>query len=139
MHYVEKGDPSKPLMLFLHGFPEFWYSWRFQLEYFSQNYWCVAPDLRGYNDTDKPTGVDSYHLDQLATDVQHLVKALDRESCILVGHDWGGLIGYRVADLYPEVVKTYIAVNGASLQAFTDAIIGVQALKSWYMLYICVS
>ncbi len=74
MHYVEKGDHDKPLMVFLHGFPEFWFSWRYQLEHFSTSYWCVAPDLRGYGDTDKPSGIDQYTTDKLADDIKNLVK-----------------------------------------------------------------
>ena len=66
LHYVKKGDPSKPLMLFIHGFPEFWFSWRDQMEYFSnKGYWCVAMDMRGYNDSDKPNGIRSYGIDHL--------------------------------------------------------------------------
>ena len=76
IHYVEKGDRSKPLMLFLHGFPEFWFSWRFQLEHFSKDYHCVAIDMRGYNFSDKPEGIRQYGLDQLCSDVKAVIEGM---------------------------------------------------------------
>ena len=86
LHYVENGDRSQPLMLFLHGFPEFWFSWRNQLKYFSsKGYYCVAFDLRGYNDSDKPKGIRSYGLDYLTSDVKAIIDGLGKSSCTLVG------------------------------------------------------
>lgn len=137
VHYVEKGDRKKPLMLMLHGFPEFWFSWRHQLQCFSKDYWCVAIDNRGYGDSEKPTGIDQYHLDKLADDVKHVIQALGREKCILLGHDWGGAIGYYFAGKYPEMVDRYVVVNlphplslARQLTKGWD-----QKLKSWYMLF----
>lgn len=137
VHYVEKGDRSKPLMVFLHGFPEFWYSWRYQLEYFSTNYWCVAVDNRGYGDSDKPTGIDKYSLNYLTEDVKNLVTALGRESCILVGHDWGGALGYAAAERYPELVRAYIVWNCCHFKAMkeTQKKNPLQAFMSWYMFF----
>mgnify|MGYP001234729921 CR=1 FL=1 len=74
IHYVEKGDRSKPLMVFLHGFPEFWFSWRFQIEHFSKDYHCVAIDMRGYNDSDKPEGIIEYGLEHLCNDVKAVIE-----------------------------------------------------------------
>ena len=74
LHYVEKGDPNKPLMLFLHGFPEFWFSWRYQMEHFSKDYYCVAFDMRGYNESDKPEGIEAYGLNYLAEDVKAVIE-----------------------------------------------------------------
>ena len=70
LHYVENGDSAKPLMLFIHGFiPEFWYSWRHQMDYFVQKgYYCVSIDLRGFNDSDKPEGMCSYGVDKVPTE-----------------------------------------------------------------------
>ena len=76
MHYVEKGDKSKPLMLFVHGFPEFWYSWRYQLKEFSKDYWTVAIDQRGYGDSEKLGKMSDYHLDNMVEDIRQLVKHL---------------------------------------------------------------
>lgn len=76
IHYVEKGDPKKPLMLFIHGFPEFWFSWRYQLKEFSKDYYCVAIDQRGYGESDKPASVSSYHIDKMVGDIRQFVKQL---------------------------------------------------------------
>ena len=73
MHYVEKGDKTKPLMLFVHGFPEFWYSWRFQLNEFSKDYWTVAIDQRGYGESEKLDKMSDYHLDKMVEDIRQLV------------------------------------------------------------------
>jgi len=117
MHYVEKGDEEKPLMLFLHGFPEFWYSWRYQLYRHSDKFWCVAPDLRGYGDSDKPNGVGNYALGKLVEDVRDLIQGLGRSECILVAHDWGGMLGYAFCAQYPSMVKMYVAVNTVNISA----------------------
>ena len=119
IHYVEKGDPACTMMLFLHGFPEFWFSWRHQIEHFSKKYWCIAPDNRGYGDSDKPYGINNYHINMLVDDVMNLVKGLGRQNCILVGHDWGGIIGYKVSEKYPEIVQAYIAINIAHPASLT--------------------
>lgn len=139
MHYVEKGGdtPGKPLMVFLHGFPEFWFSWRNQLEYFSRDFWCVALDMRGYNETSKPSGIKSYAIDDIAEDVKCLIQSLGREKCILVGHDWGGAIGYGFCGKYPDMVSQYITCNlphPASLAEQWKTSFE-QILKSWYIIF----
>jgi len=136
LHYVEKGDKSKPLMVFLHGFPEFWFCWRHQIEHFSKNYWCVAPDLRGYGDSDKPEKLEEYHISKLRDDVRDLVKGLGRDTCYLVAHDWGGAVGYSVASKYPEMLKVYIAINlPHPMSLARERNRGwEQKLKSWYIL-----
>ena len=76
LHYVEKGDKSKPLMLFVHGFPEFWFSWRHQIEEFSKDYRTVAVDMRGYGDSEKPVEISEYRLDIIIEDIRQLVLLL---------------------------------------------------------------
>lgn len=76
LHYVEKGDPKNPLIIFVHGFPEFWYSWRHQLKEFSKDYWTIAIDQRGYGQSDKPSNVDEYLTHKMADDINALVKYL---------------------------------------------------------------
>src|SRR5258706_14576802 len=86
------AEPSKdvPLVVFLHGFPEFWWAWREQLRALAAaGIWAVAPDLRGYNESDKPKGVGEYEVEKLAGDIAGLIRALGREKAIVVGHDWG--------------------------------------------------
>lgn len=83
LHYVEKGDPKNPLIVFVHGFPEFWYSWRHQLKEFSKDYWTIAIDQRGYGQTDKPSSISEYHINNMADDINALVKSLGEVLSIL--------------------------------------------------------
>ena len=137
IHYVEKGDRTKPLMLFLHGFPEFWFSWRFQMEYFSNDYHCVAMDMRGYNDSDKPKGIEQYGMTHLCNDVKAVIEGMGKTECILVGHDWGGAVGYGFCTTYPEMVKCYLVCNlphPKSVRHEQENSLK-QKLMSWYMLF----
>src|SRR5438034_6306917 len=105
MHYVTQG--SGPLIILLHGFPEFWYSWRFQLPFLAEHgYTAVAPDLRGYNDTDKPR--KGYDTATLTRDIEGLVKAQGKEKAIIVGHDWGGAVAWVFAARYPGMTERLI-------------------------------
>ncbi len=132
LHYVSRGQG--PLMLFLHGFPEFWYSWRHQLDYFADRYTCVALDLRGYNDSDKPEGLDAYRLDVLVEDVRGAMTALGHERMVLVGHDWGGMIAWAFAYTYPELLESLIVMNIPHPAKFAEGLrTPQQLLKSWYI------
>src|SRR4029077_12811335 len=89
IHYVEAG--RGPLVVLLHGFPEFWYSWRHQIPALAAaGFRVLAPDLRGYNESDKPAGIASYHVDLLAADVVGLIRDAGADRAAVVGHDWGG-------------------------------------------------
>ena len=103
-HVAECGPRDGPLVLLLHGFPEFWWSWRHQLVALgAAGFHAVAPDLRGYGATDKPPrGYDAY---TLSADVAGLVRALGAHDCVLVGHDWGGALAWSTATLHPQVVR----------------------------------
>ncbi|CAH3019895.1 unnamed protein product [Porites evermanni] len=94
IQYVAKGDTGKPFMLCLHGFPEFWYSWRYQLKAFSDNFRMVAVDLRGYGDSDSPKGREHYKTSLLVNDIKEIIEALDYKSCTLLSHDWGGALAW---------------------------------------------
>ena len=132
LHYVRQGQG--PLMLFLHGFPEFWYSWRHQLDYFAQRYTCVALDLRGYNDSDKPAGVAAYRLPQLIEDVRGVIQALGDGPAILVGHDWGGAIAWAFAYAHPQLLQSLIILNIPHPAKFAAGLrTPQQLLKSWYI------
>jgi len=137
LHYVEAGDPEKPLMLFVHGFPEFWFSWRHQIKHFKQDYRVVAMDTRGYNESEKPAGVEQYMLKNLVEDVKGLVEGLGVSKFTLVAHDWGGAIAWNVAAIYPEMVENLIICNLPHVLALEDAQRGTwaQKLKSWYMVF----
>lgn len=109
LHYVTQGEG--PLMLMLHGFPEFWYSWRHQIPEFAKDYQVVALDLRGYNDSDKPSEKSAYVMDEFIKDIEGVIKGLGYSSCVLVGHDWGGAIAWCFAYAHPEMVERLIVMN----------------------------
>jgi len=104
MHYVEAG--TGPLVVLLHGFPESWNSWRYQLRALAEEgYHAVAPDMRGYGQTDRPEALEAYDIFQLTGDIVGLIKALDEAPAILVGHDWGALLAPYVALLRPDLIR----------------------------------
>jgi pimeloyl-ACP methyl ester carboxylesterase len=109
LHYVTAGTGK--LILFAHGFPEFWYEWKNQLAEFGQNYQAVAPDLRGYNLSEKPYDVAQYHMRYLVDDLRALARHLGHERFILVGHDWGGAVAWALAAYYPEDLEKLIIIN----------------------------
>ncbi|QYO63185.1 alpha/beta fold hydrolase [Leptolyngbya sp. 7M] len=109
LHYVTQGEG--PLMLMLHGFPEFWYSWRHQIPEFAQHYKVVALDLPGYNESDKPTDLSAYRLSELVQDVRGVIQGLGYDRCVLVGHDWGGAIAWNFAYAHPQLVERLIVLN----------------------------
>ncbi|MCF6509785.1 alpha/beta hydrolase [Blastococcus sp. MG754426] len=110
LHAAEAGDG--PLVLLLHGFPQFWWTWRAQLTGLAEaGFRVVAPDLRGYGASDKPPR--GYDLPTLSSDVAALVRALGERDAVVVGHDWGGLLGWTAAALHPRVVRRLVVVSMA--------------------------
>ncbi|ACB51828.1 unknown [Crocosphaera subtropica ATCC 51142] len=134
LHYVSEGEGN--LMLMLHGFPEFWYSWRHQIIAFSNNYRVVAPDLRGYNYSDQLQSIELYDISELVKDVAGIITNLGYEKCILVGHDWGGAIAWYFANQYPEMVEKLIVLNIPHPAKFMEGLRTPQQLrKSWYIFF----
>lgn len=132
----ESEVPSRvPLVVFLHGFPEFWWSWREQLRAMAKaGVWAVAPDLRGYGESDKPRGTSEYEVEKLAGDVGGLVRALGRTRAIVVGHDWGGIVAWAVAGEHPEVVERLAILNVPHpLTMMRGLRRPAQVMRSWYM------
>jgi pimeloyl-ACP methyl ester carboxylesterase len=109
LHYVESG--SGPLIIFLHGFPEFWYEWKDQLAEFGKDHHAVAPDMRGYNLSDKPANLDAYEMKNLVEDVRALADHLGYKKFVLVAHDWGGGVAWSFALAHPEYLDKLIIVN----------------------------
>lgn len=135
LHYVTQGEG--PLMLMLHGFPEFWYSWRHQIPEFAQDYKVVAVDMRGYNDSDKPQDLSAYSIQELIKDIEGIITGLGYESCILVGHDWGGAIAWYFAYSYPRLVEKLIVLNIPHPAKFAEGLRSnpQQILKSSYTFF----
>ena len=134
LHYVTQG--SGPLMLMLHGFPEFWYSWRYQIPEFASDFKVVAPDLRGYNDSDKPASQSAYVMNELVQDVEGIISGLGYEKCVLVAHDWGGGIAWSFAYNYPHMVERLIIMNCPHPAKFSEGLrTPQQLLRSWYMFF----
>ena len=132
LHYVTQGEG--PLMLMLHGFPEFWYSWRKQIPEFAKDHKVVAIDLRGYNDSDKPTAKEAYVMAEFVADVKGVIEELGYDRCILVGHDWGGAIAWNFAYAYPNLVEKLIILNLPHPAKFAEGLrTPQQILRSFYM------
>jgi pimeloyl-ACP methyl ester carboxylesterase len=115
MHLAEQGDG--PLVVLCHGFPELWYSWRHQLTALAEaGYHAVAPDQRGYEQTDCPTAVEEYHVFELTADMVGLVDALGGERAVIVGHDWGAAVAWHCALLRPDVFSAVILLSVPYMQ-----------------------
>lgn len=134
IHYAALGDARKPLIVMIHGFPDFWYTWRHQMDALSADYYTVAIDQRGYNLSDKPVGVANYDMTLLVNDVAAVIHALGRERAIVVGHDWGGAVAWSVAMSRPEVVEQLIILNLPHLRALRRELVQnpQQAANSQY-------
>ena len=110
IHYVHAGEG--PMILFLHGYPSFWYQWKDQLNEFGKDHFAVAPDLRGYNLTTIPTGTDQYKMKLLVKDIHDFAeKVAPGKKFVLVGHDWGGLLAWTFAMYHPEMLEKLVIVN----------------------------
>lgn len=109
LHYARMG--SGPLLVLIHGFPDFWYTWRNQMGPLAEHYTVVAMDTRGYNLSDQPQGIENYVLDILVSDVAAVVEAEGESSAIIVGHDWGGGIAWSVAAMRPDITEQLIILN----------------------------
>lgn len=109
IHYASLGEG--PLVVMVHGFPDFWYSWRHQMEALSERFQVVAIDQRGYNLSDKPAGVESYDMRLLVGDVAAVIRHLGRDSATIVGHDWGGMVAWQFAMNLPQMTDNLIVLN----------------------------
>ena len=138
LHVVQCGPPAGPLVVLLHGFPEFWYGWRHQLGALADAGFRVwAPDQRGYNLSDKPRRVRDYAIDQLAADVLGLLDAAGRQTAAVVGHDWGAAVAWHLAAHFPRRIQRAAALNVPHPQVLAGALIRQprQLLKSWYVFF----
>lgn len=109
IHYAKAGEG--PLVVFIHGFPDYWYTWRYQMAGLMGDYTVAAMDTRGYNKSDKPEGVENYDMKFLVADVAAVIENEGRDSAVIVGHDWGGAIAWSFAALMPEMTDKLIIMN----------------------------
>jgi pimeloyl-ACP methyl ester carboxylesterase len=130
-------DGSGPLVVFLHGFPDCWYSWRYQLAALAPHFRVVAPDLRGYNESDKPAGVKAYDLAHVVGDVAGLVRAFEAEQAVIVAHDWGGAVAWQLAMDHPALTSRLVVMNCPHQAVFQQHLRGNprQLAASWYILF----
>lgn len=137
LHYVESGNQTKPLMLLVHGFPDCWFTWKEQIIAFQKHYWVIAVDTRGCGESDKLPRKSDYTTDKLAGDLKNMVTKLGRSSCILVGHDWGGMICWEFGYLFPEMVDKLIIMNAPHPYVFSNTILDswTQRTKSLYAFF----
>jgi pimeloyl-ACP methyl ester carboxylesterase len=132
LHCVTQGQGE--LVILLHGFPEFWYSWRHQIPALARHFKVVVPDLRGYNYSDKPQS--GYDLDTLSADIQGLIERLGYVRAHIAGHDWGGAIAWHLAQKFPQVIERLAVLNAPHPQQFLHELAGNldQLRRSWYVL-----
>ncbi len=138
LHVFQDGPEDGPLVILLHGFPEFSYSWRRQIPHLAAAGFRVwAPDQRGYNLSDKPDGLAAYALDELAADAVGLIDAAGRERAFLVGHDWGGAVAWWTAARHGDRLQRMIVLNAPHWAVMQRKLRGslAQLRKSWYMLF----
>jgi epoxide hydrolase 4 len=135
LHYVEDGEG--PLVVLLHGFPEFWFSWRFQIPALVEaGFRVVAPDMRGYNLSSKPRGARAYDTDRLAADLRDLIHERGAKRAFVAGHDWGGGAAWITAMNHPEVIERLAILNVPHPRRMLQGLRTPRQLaKSWYMLF----
>ncbi len=134
LHYAECGSGAD-LVILLHGFPEFWYSWRHQLAFLGKRCHVVAPDMRGYNLSDKPSRVGDYQIDVLVKDVIDLIGHFRQSKATIVGHDWGAGVAWAVAQRRPEYVSRLAVMQVPLASAWRANLTLKQLRRSWYMFF----
>ena len=138
LHAAAAGPPDGPLVLLLHGFPEFWFSWRKQIPFFAQQgYRVVAPDQRGYNLSGKPPGVAAYRVSELMGDVVALLAELGRDKVYLAGHDWGAIIAWGLATYHPHLLHRAVILNVPHPAVMRETLTRrrEQLRRSWYIFF----
>jgi len=137
LHVIEAGPRRGNAIFFLHGFPEYSGMWESQMRFFAgRGFRVIAVDQRGYNLSDKPKGIKAYTGEELAKDIHDLAEQMNYKKIHVVGHDWGGMVGWYLAILYPRLIKKMVIINAPHPQVFYRTVKSSwqQRLKSWYML-----
>ena len=138
LHVVAAGDGADPLVVLLHGFPEFWYGWRQQIEPLVEaGYRVLVPDQRGYNLSEKPDAVGAYRIGECSRDVADLIATEGRESAHVVGHDWGGMVGWDLGLRRPSAVDRLAILNAPHPDVYLQHLVAnpEQLRRSWYVFW----
>ena len=138
LHYVEAGPSSGPAVVLLHGFPDFWYSWRHQIPALAASgFRAIAPDMRGYNLSSKPAGISAYSASRLAADIRDLIRERGCERARVAGHDWGAAVAWVLAMRHPEVLERLAILNVPHPRRMLGALRrpSRQLLRSWYIFF----
>lgn len=130
LHYASAGQQGQPLILFVHGFPEFWYEWAAQLPEFGRDYFAVAPDLRGFNLSDMPADLSAYKAKHIVDDLRLLIQRLGYQKAIVVAHDWGGAVSWNMAIALPAMIEKLIIINSPHPYLFMQALANDPAQKA---------
>ncbi len=138
LHYRTSGGQAaaRPMLLFLHGFPEFSGAWDVMLAHFAPRFFCVAPDLRGFGESDKPPEVSAYRPAALMSDIAAIIRHFDRDKAIIIAHDWGGALAWSFAARHAAMVEKLIILNAPHAVPFARALAhdAAQQKASQYML-----
>ena len=135
LHTVETGNREGIPIIFLHGFPEFWYGWKKQMTFFAEKgYRVIIPDQRGYNLSSKPSGVKSYCLHNLCGDIVALINKLTTQKVVIVGHEWGAVVARRLALDHPQLIHQLVIINMPHPDIFSRTLKTnpIQMLRSSY-------
>jgi pimeloyl-ACP methyl ester carboxylesterase len=138
LHAIAAGPKEGPVVVLLHGFPEFWYGWRRQIEPLADaGFRVIVPDQRGYNLSSKPSGVAAYALTELVSDVIAIADQLGQEKIFLAGHDWGAAVAWSTALLYPQRIAKLVALNVPHPSVMRSFMMKHmrQMLRSWYIFF----
>ncbi|MFZ6766107.1 alpha/beta fold hydrolase [Undibacterium sp. Di26W] len=130
LHFASAGERGRPLILFVHGFPEFWYEWSAQLAEFGQDHFAVAPDLRGFNLSDMPADVTAYKARHIVDDLRLLIAHLGYQQATVVAHDWGGAVCWNMAIALPALFEKLIIINSPHPYLFMQALATDPAQKA---------
>ena len=138
LHTVQAGPQDGPLLIFLHGFPEFWYCWYRQIDFFAgKGLRVIVPDQRGYNTSSKLSGISPYRIDSIARDTIGLIEYANRRKACIVGHDWGGATAWWLGQRYSSWVEKLAVLNCPHPSVITKHLLNnpAQRKKSWYIFY----
>lgn len=134
LHVIEAGPAAGKPIIFLHGFPDFWYGWKDQIAYFAdRGYRVIVPDQRGYNLSGKPQGIKAYRCKHLMEDICSLIEVLGLKKAHLVGHDWGGIVSWLLGIYHPQHFKTITILNAPHPGVLRKRVSPKQLLRSWYI------